>query len=83
MVFPDDREAIAAAIQMSGETDPSKVRLVRIRNTLEVARMQISRGLLGEAAARGLEVAPTGAPFEFDPRGSLATPAPQLAALAR
>jgi hypothetical protein len=68
---------------MSGATDPSKMRLVRIRNTLEVARMQISRGLLEEAAARGLEVAPTGAPFEFDRHGSLTTPAPQLAALAR
>lgn len=71
MVFPDDREAIAAAIQMCGEVDPGRVRLVRIKNTLEVADLQISAGLLSEAAERRLVVAPSGAPFEFDSSGEL------------
>ncbi len=81
MVFADDREAIAAAVQMCGEVDPSRVRLVRIKNTLEVARMQISAGLLGEAAERGLSVAPVGRCFEFDSSGSLTTPSPRASAL--
>jgi len=79
MVFPDDREAIAAAIQMSGETDPARVRLVRIKNTLEVARMQISAGLLAEAAEKGLSVEPEGKPFDFDAVNHLVTPAPRAA----
>ena len=83
MVFPDDREAIAAAIQMSGETDPERVRLVRIKNTLEVARLQISAGLLAEAAQRGLAVEREGKPFAFDAANRLVTPAPGAAVLSR
>lgn len=71
MIFPDDREAIAAAIKMCGQPDPAKVRMVRIKNTLSVAQMQISASLLEEAATKRLKVAAEGKPFEFDRSGRL------------
>ena len=71
MIFPDDREAIAAAIKMCGQPDPAKVRMVRIKNTLSVAQMQISASLLEEAATKRLKAVGEGKPFEFDRSGRL------------
>lgn len=71
MIFPDDREAIAAAIRMCGQHDPAKVRMVRIKNTLDVAQMYISASLLEEAAGKRLKVGADGQPFEFDRSGRL------------
>jgi hypothetical protein len=46
---------------------------------IRVAEMQISAGLLAEAAERSQKVSPYGNPFAFDPLGALATPAPWAA----
>jgi hypothetical protein len=48
MVMPDDRMAIAAAITMCAGIDPKRVRLARIKNTLDLRRLWISEALLDE-----------------------------------
>ncbi len=48
MVMPDDRMAIAAAITMCAGIDPKRVRLARIKNTLDLRRLWVSETLLDE-----------------------------------
>ncbi|HEV2744758.1 MAG TPA: lactate racemase domain-containing protein [Rubrobacter sp.] len=48
MVMPDDRMAIAAAITMCAGIDPKRVRLARIKNTLDLRRLWVSGALLDE-----------------------------------
>ncbi len=48
MVMPDDRMAIAAAITMCAGIDPKRVRLARIKNTLDLRRLWVSEALLDE-----------------------------------
>ena len=50
MVMPDDRMAIAAAITMCAGIDPKRVRLARIKNTLDLRRLWVSEALLDEVA---------------------------------
>jgi hypothetical protein len=68
-----DREAIQAAVKTCGAADRSRVRLVRIRNTLHLGEMWISEALVGEARA-GRDVAVVGEPepMRFDGAGRLA-----------
>ena len=40
-VLPNDRAAIATAIRMCGQPDPSRLRVARIKNTLLVAERPI------------------------------------------
>ena len=49
MVLRNDRQAIQAAIKTCFVEDPRRVRLGRIKNTLEVDRMDISENILEEA----------------------------------
>lgn len=51
MVLKNDREAIQAAIKTCNIADQSKVRLGRIKNTLESHLMEISENLLPETRA--------------------------------
>ncbi|HEV2091600.1 MAG TPA: lactate racemase domain-containing protein [Rubrobacter sp.] len=48
MVMPDDRMAIAAAITMCAGIDPKRVRLARIKNTLDLRQLWVSEALLDE-----------------------------------
>ena len=48
MVMPDDRMAIAAAMAMCAGIDPKRVRLARIKNTLDLRRLWVSEALLDE-----------------------------------
>ncbi|MCL6610004.1 MAG: DUF362 domain-containing protein [Peptococcaceae bacterium] len=49
MTFPDDLSAIRAAVRSLGRTEPGDLRMVRIRNTLHLERMLVSKALLEEA----------------------------------
>ncbi len=73
LVAENDREALALAIAACGRpVDAAGVRLVLIRNTLEVSRLFISRALAKEAAGKE-HVRLTGEwrALEFDPCGKL------------
>ena len=48
MVLPTDRSAVDAAIATIGPTDPSSLRLLHIRNTRDLATVEISEALVPE-----------------------------------
>jgi hypothetical protein len=74
-ILENDRACIAAACKTATRITPETVKLVLIRNTLEVGEIWISPGLLEEARAQAhLEISPTPAPMEFDADGSLIAP---------
>lgn len=74
-VLETDRACIATAIKTAVRVTPETLRLVVIRNTLEVGEIWISPGLLEEARAQPhLEVSPTAAAMEFDADGSIIAP---------
>lgn len=57
MVMPDDRSAIQAAVKTCGAEDISRVRLLRIPNTLHLEYLYASEAMLPELEARpGMEI---------------------------
>lgn len=74
MVMPDDRLAVAAALEMTVGVKPAESRLVRIENTLKLRRMWVSEALLQTARERGLTVLEEPRELEFDENRRL-TPA--------
>ena len=70
-VLPNDRAAIATAMRMVGQPDSSKIRLVRIKNTLTAAHVQFSASLLQAASAARVEVTGSAQPMQFDAAGRL------------
>src|ERR671917_1242193 len=73
MVMPDDRMAIAAAITMCAGIDPKRVRLARIKNTLDLRRLWVSEALLDEVEKdEDLRVVEGPRPLRFDGDGALA-----------
>jgi hypothetical protein len=70
-ILPNDRAAIATAIRMCGQPDPAKLRLVRIKNTLQAAQVEFSPVLLDEAARARVEVTSPPRPMRFDAAGRL------------
>ena len=71
MTLDNDNEAIRAAVKTSNALDFSKVRLVRIKNTLHLGEFMISESLLDEARAMP-NVTILSDPFEmkFDAEGN-------------
>ena len=68
----NDREAIQAAIKTSNILDFTKVRLVRIKNTLELAEIEVSEPMLPEAENNpNLQVLSQPYDWEFDENGNL------------
>ncbi len=68
----DDREAILAAVKTSGARDLSRVRLVRIHDTLHLADIWISEALVDEARMKpAMEVVGEPQPMRFDDEGRL------------
>ncbi len=64
----NDRQAIQAAIKTSNILDFTKVRLVRIKNTLDVGRLEVSENMLAEVRKNpNLEV--VGEPYDFSFNG--------------
>jgi hypothetical protein len=68
----NDREAVLAAVKTSGAKDQSRVRLVRVKNTLHLGEIWISEALLDDAKANSA-ITVTGQlePMRFDDEGRL------------
>ena len=68
----NDLTVIKAALKLASAADPRQMRIVRIRNTLSLGRMEISEALLEEARhMSGVRVAAPAAPYAFDEHGDL------------
>jgi len=72
IIFETDREAIEGALKTIGLTPPEQARVVRIKNTLDLAEMDVSEGMLPEVQTNPrLSQITQPAPVEFDPEGNL------------
>lgn len=72
MVLRNDRQAIQAAIKICLIADPKQVRLVRIKNTLSLDRIEISENLVDEARRRpGTRSVGSAADMMFNADGNL------------
>jgi hypothetical protein len=79
MHFESDAECLSAALRMSGAAEDS-ARIVRVRNTLALDRLVVSRALAREVGARAdLRVVGPEQDWSFDPQGDLAPAADLLA----
>lgn len=68
--FRTDREAIEAALNSVGLTDPSQAKVMHIRNTLQVGELEVSANYAMENSVNRLE--PFGrSPLQFDAHGQL------------
>jgi hypothetical protein len=73
LTLETEREAIQAAVKTAGATDLSRIRLVRVPNTLHLAELWISEALLDEARANpALTLCGDPRPMQFDAAGRLA-----------
>jgi hypothetical protein len=67
-----DREAVEAALTTIGAVDPEASRVVHIKNTLDMAELNVSEALLEEIKGReGLELVKELGPLAFDNKGNL------------
>ena len=72
MVMNNDRQAIQGAIQTCIHVDARNVRMIRIKNTLQLEEIWISPALIPEARRHpNLEVLDEPAPLLFDEAGNL------------
>jgi hypothetical protein len=72
VTLPSDREAVEAAFTACGAVPREEIRLVRIRNTLHLSELLVSRAMLPEAE-KNTNLVVTGhcREFEFDAEGNL------------
>ncbi len=83
MIMASDEEAIKAAAQTAWDVDPAKVKMAKIRNTLEIYELQVSETLLGDILsdkekAQEIEVVGPWEDFHFTAQGELLSPTPLL-----
>lgn len=72
MIFRNDRECIQGAIKTMADVDYDDIKIVRIKNTLSMAEIEISANLLPLAEAHpNMEVCGECAPMAFDENGNL------------
>jgi len=72
MAFASDREAIEVALGLIGLTPPAEARVVRVKNTLHLTEMYVSKALLGEVSANPrLHFLTPETNLEFDLKGNL------------
>ena len=72
MMLADDREALLTAVKTCNARDMSKVKLVRIKDTLHIGEIIISEALLPEAEANpDIEICGELMEMEFDEAGNL------------
>ena len=72
MMLADDREALLVAVKTCNARDMSKVKLVRIKDTLHIGEIIISEALLPEAEANpNIEICGELMDMEFDEAGNL------------
>ena len=70
--YETDRAAIETALSCIGLTPSEKARVIRIKNTLRLAEIEVSEGLLAELARRPeLQKVTDPAPLAFDAAGRL------------
>ena len=74
IVMNTEREAIQLAVKTVVRVKPENCRIVRIRNTLDIAQIQVSEPLLVEVRSRPevFQIASPAAAFAFDTEGRLA-----------
>jgi hypothetical protein len=74
IVMNTEREAIQLAVKTVVRVKPENCRIVRIRNTLDLAQIQVSEPMLAEVRSRPeqLQIASPPAPFVFGADGRLA-----------
>ena len=73
MILNSDRMAIMACVRTCNVMDLSKLRLVRVPNTLHIGEIQISEALLPEAEANpNIEIISKPEPMVFDAEGNFA-----------
>ncbi|HEX7811768.1 MAG TPA: hypothetical protein VF460_07650, partial [Burkholderiales bacterium] len=86
IVMNNDREAIQLAVKTVVRVKPQDCRIVRIRNTLELGRIQVSEPMLAEVRAHPeqFQIASPAAAWTFDAAGRVALlpPAHEDSALA-
>lgn len=72
LILPSDREAIGACLKYCGDSDPERLRVIRIRDTLHMGEIWVSEALLPEVEAHPcLELLTLPAPMPFDEKGNL------------
>jgi hypothetical protein len=72
MNFPTDRQAIAAALMTIRTHTPEDLRIVHIKNTLELGRLTVSEGCLPDLVESGkIDVSDDSYPMKFDQAGNL------------
>lgn len=72
MHFETDQKAIQAAIGSTGLIPPEKIRIIRIKNTLQLDEVEVSEGYVEELFERtDLEILDGPNPMNFDLRGNL------------
>ena len=72
LVLRDDREAITVALITCNNVTTETIRVVRIKNTNELTRIQVSASILADIAGRDdLKVLGKPAPMEFDSENRL------------
>lgn len=70
--LPNDREALARAVECAGLISVDKLKIVRIRNTARLEEVEMSAAYLPELGGRdGIEVQGPPRPLEFDAEGYL------------
>ncbi len=74
IIMNTDREAIALAVKTVVRVKPEDCRIVRIRNTLDLAQIEVSEPMLAEVKARPecFSIVSPARPFVFDNDGTLA-----------
>src|SRR6185436_16325916 len=74
IVMNTEREAIQLAVKTVVRVKPENCRIVRIRNTLDIAQIQVSEPLLTEVRAQPeqFQIASPATAFAFDTQGRLA-----------
>lgn len=72
MVLKSDRQAIQAAIKTCNIVDKENVRLVRIKNTVQIGEIEVSENLLDEVRTnKYLEIASSPYEWKFDDKYNL------------
>jgi hypothetical protein len=67
-----DREAVEAALTSIGAVDPEKAKVIHIKNTLEMAAMDVSTAVMHEIRSRtDIQVVRELGPLLFDPKDNL------------
>lgn len=72
IIMDNDFNAIKAGIKLAASNDFKHLRIVRIRNTLSLSRMEVSEALLEEAEAKDMiRVLSRPSNYHFDEQGNL------------